>query len=558
MERNQALERYAQRTRLSEEEVLGMVQRAMYDGRLLANYQLADPILAAGGTNLCPNSDFSWSHLAATVPGTSPANTSDDNKRCFRVFRQAVGADISTTGLRIAGAGSGEESTVYIPVWNKSLGVASIGADNISNNYDIAFKFENNWVVPAKVWYVRVALATAGATPPPAGLKLFVGFWVDDGVDQDWIRDTGFPVSVQRNDVPVAGANSYEYKVIARTDAGIEIGSAVVTVNDVGTLSPTNYLLISFYGASGYLEFETYRKHVASGQTHLIDFQRNSSDLSVVDQGQSLRVAPNGFPSSPETDTRAYSEVLVNALPITSLKTFHDLTIRIPNYDMSALVSEGTYLRIGLTGATVTDRQIHVDTVWAAETFNRWSPSPNDGYGSLPSVAITTGVGTGQSNTPPPTGGGFCVDIVHDLLLDAETNHYTLMKDITDEGNLQFYNGVGKNTIDHVIDGEVSQFYRILFSHGLTIRCTPSHRFIRSLDDGTGISAYDLEVGTNLVGVRQGVVGEVQVDEIELVQGRIKVRAIKVRAGSNPYYVVGDGGEALYVFSHNLKSDVIV
>lgn len=554
------LERYSQRTRIGEEDVLSYVQQALLDGRLLIGYPTQNTANYSGGTNFCPNSDFSWSHLAATVPGTLPSNTSDDNKRCYRVFRQAIGADVvpdAANSLKVAGVGSGEESVAYIPVWNKALGVAEIGSDDVADNYDIAIRFDNNWVVPSKTWYIRVACATRDSTPVPNGLKLFVGFWVEDSVGQGWISEDPFTLTYTRLDTPVVGGTTYEYKVIARTDGGNEVESSLLSLSDVGVLSSSNRIQIEFYGASGYLEFETYRRNTTTGEVHLIDFQRNSTNLSVVDQGQSLRVEPSGFPSSSGTSTLAYAEHPIEAYPITQYKVFNDFTIRIPTFAHSDLVSEGTYLRIGLKSdvACAVDRQIMIDTVWASESYNRWSPNPNDGYGSLPSVSITTGVGTAGSTNPYPPiigGGQTCVWEEQDILLDRGTNLYTPLKQAIT--GLRVENGKGKNFIGHFIDGEVSQYYEVTFSHGLTVKCTASHRWIRSLEDGSGVSTAFIQAGDTFLGLKNGEQVPVTVEKVELKQGELRVRATKVASGSeNLYYAVGDGERGLYVYSHNYK-----
>jgi hypothetical protein len=544
----QEINEILRRARISDSQILGVVEKALYAGTLPIVTRPPTDNNFAGGTNLCPNSDFSFSHLAATVPGTSPADASADNKRLYRCFRQAVGANISATGVREAT----EEADAFMPVWNKTYGVVQLGAVDEADNHDIAIQFTQNWAIPAQTWYVRIACASIDDTPMPDGLRLYAGLWgKQGGGTEGWLEASLLSITAKKFYVPAA--TTVTYKVIAKTDTGVSIESQTLTITDApATFDNDNYVRIDYDSIAGFVEFFVYREK--AGVVSLIAYERNSTNLRAFDTGQVGTIQQNGFPTASLDKPRAYAEVEVDCRPITVAKITNNLTLKIPSYDTTLLALEGAYLRIGLIGETAINRQIIIDTVWAGTSFNRWSVSPYDNYGSLPSVAITTGIETGGINggIPPQIGGGSsCVASWMDLLSDKDAQEWVTIGEA--EVGQKIENGAQGNKVKKFIDGEVSQYYVFKFSNGLVVPCTFSHYFIRSFKDGSGICSQQLQVGDTVQGGLGDRIETLTVIEKRLVEGQLPVRAVKVEEGSNLFYAVGNRKTGAYVYCHNRK-----
>lgn len=545
--------------RQSNKEIVGIINDAIQTGAINIPPRNQSITYAAGGTNMCPNSDFAFSYLAATIENTLPANTASDNSRVYRVWKQGIEADTyylpaDNANLVATAALSGADD----PVWDKVQGVIGLGNTSSGSNKDIAIQFTNNWLVPNRRWYVRVAVALDDDTPLPEGVKIFAGFWVRRSSSQAWV--TGDPFTLSYEVKGTAGTVHHRYKVIAKTSSGRTIESAVLNVTDVpttlGGLSSDNKILITYPGAVGFIEFLLYREIVATGQVDLIAWDRNSTRLFAYDTGQSIRFEPAGFPSTSVNEFRAYEEVAIDAVSINIQKTFHDFVIQIPpNFDTSDVQREGTYLRIGILGDVAHNNQVLVDTVWASESYNVWSANPLDDYPSQPSTTMISGPPGGSGPVEgPPESGGTCVWEGHDLLMGDGS---ILLKDL--KAGDQTATDEGANSVRDIIDGEVSQYMEITFDNGLVIKCTPVHRFIRSFADGSGLMAMSLKPGDQVMGSfcrlgkREDAV--VTVTDIELCNSTpIKVRTPQMTIRSrNRFFAVGDTTSGSFVWCHNAK-----
>lgn len=540
---------------LSDSEVKSIVQKGLSDQSIRIPRTTSGISVYAGGTNQCPNSDFSFSELAATLSGILPATVDPLNDEVYRVYRQVKEADITTTPTRLNIA----DVSLEVPIWDKVAGVAQIGFDGGDDNYDLAFHMLSNLLIGNHKWYIRVALATTDETPLPEGTRLFAGFWVRrNDLSEGWV--TGGPVVLEHFLHGVPGVRVFNYKVYAKTDTGHTIESQVLNVANVpAVLDDDNYIQIQYTGAAGLIEFETYREDVATGEVRQIARDRNSSRLVCYDRGQEGRLETAGFPASSGDELKAYAEIDVDAVSIDVQKTFHNIAFRIPpNFDTSNLADQGTYLRIGLLEATAR-RTVIVDTVWAAESYNVWSPSPYDDYPSPQSTTMTTspavGGGAATSNPPPTGGGSSCVWIEHDLRLE----HGWVPLERAEEHYLLDSGVIGQpNRIERVKPGFTTQFFILEFDCGLRIRCSPSQRFARSLSDSSGILVTALEVGNTLLGGFSGenkvltLVRKITCDSD--IDDPLNVVALKVTPEStNKFYAVGNSETGWYVFLHNLK-----
>lgn len=547
------------REHMPNDHIIRVVQQALDTNSIRVPRRNPIQRIYAGGTNMCPNSDFAWSHMAATTAGITPATAGDTNYEIYRVYRQAVGANIGANRVRSSGHASyagNEGANPYIPDWDRVSGVVRLGSDS-ADNWDVAIQLTNNWIVTSRIWNVRIAVATDDEQPIPSGLTLFAGFWVKrSGGTQGWVDGDDFTLLSKIDGVQ--GSREFNYKVIARTDLGQTLESLVLNITNIpdtlGPLPGDNKVQIYYPGASGFMEFKLYREDVASGQVDLIAHDRNSDKFVAYDVGQSIRIEPSGLPTVPDGTYRAYEEVGVDALPIATAKTFHDMTIRVPSSFDTSSVTE-TYLRIGLTGDVLADhdRQILIDTIWAGESYNIWSASPFDDYPSIPSTTMVTAPPVIGGPVDEPPISGVCVWEGHDTL--SFDGDWVNLSDV--ESGLKILSGgANANTIDDFIEGITTQYFRVVFTCGLTILCTATHRFGRSESDRSGIRVSNLKAGDLLAGGLNGKPKMLRIASISICNSRVplKVRSPRMTIDSHSrLYPTGDSVIGWWVWSHNVK-----
>lgn len=534
------------------ENFYGYIQRGFDTGQIiLPDYQERATRLS-GGTNLCPNSDFSYSEKAALGVGVLPTDAAADNRECHRVFRQEVGADIDAQRLRTV------EANGYIPQWDLSKGDCEMGRGTEGDpNYDIAFKFTNNWLEASRKWHIRMALATTDSDPLPSGSIIRAGFWVKTPTGEGWAEGDLFTLSYR---APVKGTQQLEYYVVAKGGGGLSLGSAVLSVNDApDVLSDNNFVEISYTGAVGLVEFEVYRKHVSSGLVYKIAHDRNSDQLYAYDTGQVGTFVSDGFPVVANDRYLAIAETIIDAQDVASAKIFNNLTIQIPfSFDNTDIVEEGVYLRIQLADALAKDRQLRVDTVWASETFSTWSPSPFDNYLSAPTARVTSAppiLGGGVDIPPDPGGGSSCLWVEHDVLLSTG---WVRLQEV-EKRKSSVSHGEVKSPIKDVLESNQSYAWRLEFDSGLVLYTSRTQRFGRAHNDMSGVDVFSLKEGDFILG------GDVTNGDkqIKLVSKTLVTKSFKVRALSfyssapSKLYPVGDARTGEYAQAHNLKSSNI-
>ena len=538
--------------------IYDIVNDGILTGRVVTpSYQSSTPVYA-GGTNFCPNSDFSWSNMAATTAGILPSTAGDTNYEVYRVFRQQAGANIGAERVRSDGHSSyaaDENVHPWIPRWDRVQGNIHLGWDGGSgNNYDIAIEMTNNWLQNNRYRYVRIACATAGDTPLPVGAKLFVGYWVKrTGGVEEWVDGDGFTISYRRH-APV-GTKHLQYVVLAKTGAGLSMVSSVLDVTDAPeVLDSSNYIEISYTGGSGFVEFLVYRKDHDTGQVDLISRDTNADQLWAYDIGTSLRVEPAGFPTGDLSVNRAYAEVALDTVPYSQQLTYHDLRIRVPEaFDTNGVL--GVYLRIGLVGAVTENSQLVVDTVWESDSFNVWSPSAFDSYPSGRSTTLSTAPpsgGTNPTDHPPVNGGLSCLWVEHEI---QTTHGWEKLKHV-EESTLLVSGSEKLNVVLEKRSSMVSQWFIVEFSHGLVLRCTGSHRFARSTDDHSGVQVCQLRTGDTVIGGDGTGDFPVTVVSRTLVSGdQIEVAHLRhTNSSPNKLHRSGNSESGLYVYTHNAKS----
>lgn len=536
----------------SDEYYIDLIAREIASGRLLTpqliNSVQRNTIVYAGGTNRCPNSDFSYSEEAWTVANTAAGSTAVNNSLLHAAYSQKVGENIGSLV-------SATEVDAFKPVWNKPKGVVEFGTTTALENRDIAIRLKDNLLKPQDIWHLRAALSTRGAASLPDGSVFYMGFWtVRSDLTQGWIEGENVTIGVKKFYTP--SNKIIEYFLIGKLDTGFQVKSNVLTINDAPLeLNEQNIIQLSFTGTAGFTEVALYRKR--GGVTHQIARITNSAQLQHDDKGDFMFPVPD-FPVLNQTALRAYGEVFPYALSIEVLKSFSDFRIRIPNFDTTKVTS--TYIRFGLKTLAAEQRQLFADTVWCGTSYNVWSSSPLDNPLSNPtSTQQTSGTPTTSTTSTPPATSTSCVIEDTDLLLN--NNKFTKFSNQELEGlKVDGGENVKFNEIGSVIRSEVTEIYRVEFSCGLFILCTESHRFIRSFEDGTGIAAKHLRWGDIVQGkdvfndeyIRLRIVS---VGSHYMPESKVVALKIKQQGDYTPYYAGGNGKLGLVAFFHNLKEN---
>lgn len=476
------------------------IKKDLLRGRLPApQLQPTRPNLA-GGQNHCPNSDLSYSTLAATTAGTTSATAGDTNHEAYKFYRQQVGANITvaaSNALKASGHSlyaANEGATAALPDWDRVNGWVRIGASG-ATQYDIAAALLSRVVGPGQRWFVRMKLVALNAALVPADLQVYAGIWHKHAAGEGYIEGSAFNLShVVKG---TAGATSIDYRVLAKTDSGVQILSNVLNVpNANAALSTTNYVQLYFNPGPGFLEFEIYK--LVGGVYYHIFTIRNSSDLQYNDTGIVAKGVVAGWPAEPQNKPKAYAEtrnVLIGAFG--GLWQANDLTIEVPAaYDFSQTTEQ--FLRIGLTAAAGVDRHIGIDRIWFSTNYAEWAPDPSERYASGASVSPTQGLqGAGGGVFEPPPGGGggrTCVVVKTPIKTGRAFKSYQGVK-IGQEVK-------GEERLPYVVldkkHGMVSEYYEIKTSNGITLECSVDHQLALSLFPRRRIEARQVKVGTRL------------------------------------------------------------
>lgn len=546
------IEERIRRGYMSREQMLRTIQDEINNGNLDIS-GIVRPILGqqttyAGGTNFCPNSDFSFSREAWTV--TPPVLAADNNKVLYQVYKQVPGANIGTE-LRT------DEADAELPFWDLSNGTVNIGTTDVAKYRDIAIKMADVQVFPGSRWYLRAALATKDDTPMPDGTIFYMGFWaIKTDTTQGWL--SGGTIVLSNRRIGAVGTTLTEYMLVGRLDTGYQVKSNTVLVaNSPDVLNEINYMELNFTGSAGFTEVQLYRKR--GGVTSLIADITNSAQLHHFDQGGSISTVPD-FPVVSITALEAYGEGFPFVAPITTVKSFSDFTFNLPASFASADIAS-VYVRFGIKAVAAEARQLLVDTVWAGRTYNNWSPAPTDNpLRNAATTLVTTGVPSTPTTSEPPAPFDTCLLDSTDLLLP--NGEWTEIGKV--ERGTQTESGDSKviNRIGNIRSSQVSEILVVKFTCGLEIRCTESHRFLRSLEDGTGCSGDSLKPGDEFLGMRD--TGEFLQLTVESVTreyvGRTIVVSLKIRKNGKytPYYAGGDRNLGIACFFHNRKPDEMI
>lgn len=550
---------------------LDQLREAMYadlrDGRIIIPQTATTPTPnRAGGINHAPNSDLSYSTLAATTPAITPATAGDTNYEAYRFFRQVRGANISgasadalkATGHSLFAAAEG--ATPGLPRWDRVNGWIELGASG-ATQYDMALHLLNNIIGPGQKWFLRFRCAALDGAVLPAGVQAYAGIWEKRASSEGWI--TGGAFTLTHTIVGIPGTTSTDYRVVAKTDSGVTITSDTLNVpNAPDALSLNAYVKLRFNAGSGFIEFQIYRK-IGSTYTHVFTV-RNSTDLEYNDTGSSIGPV-SGFPVVTGNAPQAYAETgNLLVAPFGGTWTPNDLTINIPStYNFTQTNTYGQYLRFGLTAPTGVDRHIGIDRIYFSTTYNEWSPDSAT-YPSPPSISPTSGNQGGGDGVyePPPSGSGGSSCVLYDvpvLTLNGGRLRFRQFQSVKVGAQVKGehrapYIALSKRT------GAVAEFYVIKTANGITLKCSADHPLITDVRTKQRVQAKQVTVGTELACWVKGRKGKTKAVAVSLIPQTVDVGTFTLR------HIAGlsRDGEGLYIcgqsknadrglFSHNVK-----
>lgn len=531
-------------------------------GQILLPEVLPDQPVYAGGTNHCPDSDLSYSTMAATVPGTTPATAGDTNLEAFRFYRQDKAGGLladSAHALKAIGHSlfaANEGTNLDIPRWDRVNGWIVIGALG-ATQYDIAVQLLSKLVGPGQRWYVRFRLVALNAALVPDGVQVFAGIWQKTASGEGWVQAAqSFQLHYQVIGKP--GTHVLQYRVLAKTDSGLSILSDVLNVPDGPALvSPANYIKVFYDAGPGFIEFQILRKD--GGAYAKIGVVRNSTDLQFNDIG-TAGTPESGWPADPGNAPRAYaqsSNVLI--APFGSTWGANDLTIDVPStYDFSQTLPDGQFLRFGLTAPPAVAGHIGMDRIWFSTTFNTWAPDVirlPDGTSPIPSISPTSGNqgGGGPVIVPPRGGGGGPTCILTTLPVLVQSGRVTKFKPFSMTGVGDRLGGETKLPYQVLRKrlGMSSEYLVLRTKNGIRYECNGEHRLVLDVERRIFKKASSIEIGDQIPAWVRGRIRLTTVISKHLVPESCEVGTYVLRDMSG----VHADGEGLYVAGYSREHD---
>lgn len=524
--------------------------------------------------NYLPNSHPEWSLDAFSNAGITPSTAGDDNRECYNWFRQLGTSDASPTTNLLATATealkreySGAEHSLWaaneavdldIPRWQGADGQFLLGG--VTDNWDIACPLPTDFVSPGLTFYVYLEAMLATGAELPDGLQFYCGVWDNTAGQRKYLEGDDFtPTATVQG---VAGSRTLEYKILAETDSGTQMLSTLVTITTApATLTSENHIRLQFAGAPGFIYYGIYRK---DGSTYrLVHEIRNSIDLDFFDMQETAGSIEAGFPTLSATRPQAYAQTRTFE-PTETVFTPHTLTLQVPvTYDSSQTASGNQWFRFGVTGlmGTGDEHGIIIRRINLSTGYGGWTHSERDSLAASSPTSRAASAPPSGNPTGDPSGGGSggsnCVTL--------DTEIQVVSRELTDGGYADLIGNVAMGDlkrgdfvaygasvlpVQRTRTGKVPFVYEIETENGKVLRCSESHRLIRSRLDRTGKAAKQLQVG-DLVLTEDNGFRQSRISRIGRIIGEVVVKSVQL---PSPHLFVTNG-----IVSHNSKNpDILI
>lgn len=384
-----------------------------------------------------------------------------------------------------------EAANTIIPRWDNTNGWAELGSNNL-DAFDIACPLALNVARAGLRFFISVIVARrTGAATNANSLKLLAGIWDSTPAQSRFIEASNIVLSGAV--VGTAGATTYNYKIIARTDTGLEIESQVLSITTGNAaLTPSNYIRLSWTNVKGILDFEIQR---SSGGVFKRVFTIQNGSTSYNDTGYTEGVIP-AFSSTGTRRALGYAEKSFTLAAENDWQLVR-LAVQIPPTYNSGATTGKQWLRLGVSGTQTDVRAILIDRVLLSLSDGGWNISNRDRALSASGVPSVNPVASNQGET----GIYQCLAEWVPVIVGSVDGKIKSKQRISVCGGGQFaddgargmtrFRGMRRETVEG--------YFSVVLSNKILIDCTDTERFVTSRADKNGTMLKHLAEGDEVL-----------------------------------------------------------
>lgn len=453
---------------------------------------------------------------------------------------------LKATGHSLFAANEG--TLDIIPRWDKTNGWLETGSDT-EDRFDIATPLSLNFIRGGITYYFRCIVKKRPGTAAGDPIRLSLGIWDATAAEQRFIESSNMSLSAAP--VGTIGSTTYSYIVIADRDDGTSFASDVAVINNGNAvLSGDNYNRLQWQNATGILRFRIYREvGGVAKRVFTITNGQNSFNDTGGDEGETLGSLPTA------SGLRPIAYKVSGAFTPSDSWVSVLIALEMPaTYDTSRTTGK-QWVRIGIEGQTGEERNLLIDRVMLSQSNGGWQRSSRDlnRIQSQNPSSLPTETDQGGTGIDPP----FCFPLDTPILVcDRDgANQRALPLGELEAGMYVPSGGRRTNRIEKLKDiSKVTSLINFTLSNGVSIRCTPSERFITSRADTKGTRIDDLWIGDELLCVNNGRVEKAIIEEYvtEILEKPELVTTISLKPGKT--FVAGFRN-GVGVICHNRKAD---
>lgn len=284
--------------------------------------------------------------------------------------------------------------------WKLSTGVFRLGG-----GYSLIHRLPKNSILPGSRVFVQLLakLDTGVSITSSHKLKIALVDNVSGTPARNIIKDAAFSLALQP--VGGTGATTRRYVVEIITTDGTSQSAATDITNSVATLSPTQYVSISWQSHYGVKQINIYRSVDAGATWKKITGTGLTGGTSFYDTG--ITGTSVTLPASVRLSALSYITDFGSLL--SADWTRFVLQINIPSYYSMVGSTDKQLLEISIVnsaGASVstTNRGVLVDKVGVSYNNGIWTPAPGDQATTAPVLATSPDPGSGGSTGSGPEG----------------------------------------------------------------------------------------------------------------------------------------------------------